>query len=338
MLQDVILTTALCLSEADSDALLSGRSISALSNGFINSSRCFAICSAGEIPTINAWAELDSCLMYRQLEALESLSWNTIWTQQFLQSILEERKQVFVNILRVHQLQDQIEFTDLKVIDKIGGFIRLPKSNSVVSNKPVLNNRTFSERKHRLKNQSTPKYPELEEFQTMLTQCSQIQSEPEKLDVDIRTFLGWQEASPSIPERQDWFSKISAYGYRSDETENSRKSNYQAGTDFELVIRESLGFLGFTVDRTHVGGAGGIDVFCSAPYSFVGECKCGISIPDKTVEQLDRIAKRHLEERYKTANRFIIGPGSPTPNLLKSADLNHYRNLLSFTTITLSIY
>ncbi|HEY9653690.1 MAG TPA: DUF1802 domain-containing protein, partial [Coleofasciculaceae cyanobacterium] len=50
--------------------------------------------------------------------------------------------------------------------------------------------------------------------------------------------------------------------------------------------------------------------------------KAGKSIPDSTVEQLDRIGKRHLKENYLIATRLIIGPGTPTKQLQESAEIS----------------
>ena len=168
----------------------------------------------------------------------------------------------------------------------------------------------------------TPKYSELEELQSAIDHYSKDNPKAKEFNHELQVFLGWTDTQnqTSSPDN-DWMKKIKAYGYRDDETDESRKSNYQAGTDFEIIIRKSLEFIGFTVDESHDGGAGGIDVFCSQPYSLVGECKCGKGIPDSTVEQLARIAKRHLKERYETASRFIIGPGNPSAQLLESAKL-----------------
>ncbi|MFM6224883.1 MAG: DUF1802 domain-containing protein, partial [Dolichospermum sp.] len=54
----------------------------------------------------------------------------------------------------------------------------------------------------------------------------------------------------------------------------------------------------------------------------VCECKAGKSIPDRAVEELDRIGKRHLQENYLQAVRLIIGPGEPTKNLKESAQIS----------------
>jgi hypothetical protein len=47
------------------------------------------------------------------------------------------------------------------------------------------------------------------------------------------------------------------------------------------------------------------------------------SIPDNTVEELDRIGKRHLgKETYEQGVKLIIGPGEPTRNLRESAKVS----------------
>ncbi|MBD3562296.1 ATP-binding protein, partial [Planktothrix sp. FACHB-1355] len=118
-----------------------------------------------------------------------------------------------------------------------------------------------------------------------------------------------------------WIDNITKLGNRSKELDEG-KSNYQAGTDFENIVRRSLEFIGFTINESYKGGAGGLDLFCSKPYPLAGECKAGRSIPDRTVEELDRIGKRHLKENYMTAVRLIIGPGEPTKNLRESAEVS----------------
>ncbi|MFM6025710.1 MAG: DUF1802 domain-containing protein, partial [Dolichospermum sp.] len=81
-------------------------------------------------------------------------------------------------------------------------------------------------------------------------------------------------------------------------------------------------FLGFNVENPYKGGAGGLDLYYSQPYPLVCECKAGKSIPDRAVEELDRIGKRHLQENYLQAVRLIIGPGEPTKNLKESAQIS----------------
>jgi hypothetical protein len=116
---------------------------------------------------------------------------------------------------------------------------------------------------------------------------------------------------------QNWIKTIADLGNRA--KEDQPKSTYQAGTDFENITAQALSFLGFTIDRNHHGGAGGLDLFCSQPFPLAGECKSGQSIPDTTINQLIRIAKRHLKDDYESASLFIIGPGKPTSQLKESA-------------------
>ncbi|NEO67939.1 MAG: DUF1802 domain-containing protein, partial [Moorea sp. SIO4G2] len=99
------------------------------------------------------------------------------------------------------------------------------------------------------------------------------------------------------------------------------KTNYQAGTDFENIVRDSLKFLGFTIDHAHKGGAGGLDLFCSKPYPLVGECKAGKKIPNDTAVQLLNLGTLRLnnQELLKKTAKLIIGPGEPTKQLMDAA-------------------
>jgi hypothetical protein len=98
------------------------------------------------------------------------------------------------------------------------------------------------------------------------------------------------------------------------------KNNYQAGTDFENIVHQSLEFLGFTIDAAHKGGAGGLDLFCSKPYPLVGECKAGKGIPSRTTEELIKLGGMHLgKDQFLAATKLIIGPGKPTPDVLTAA-------------------
>lgn len=110
------------------------------------------------------------------------------------------------------------------------------------------------------------------------------------------------------------------------------RSNYQAGTDFENVVRDSLDFLGFTVDRTHKGGAGGLDLFCSQPYPLFGECKAGKKIPNDTAVQLLNLGSLHRLDVFNQAVKLIIGPGEPT-NQLKEAATVHSMAIINPETL-----
>jgi len=108
-------------------------------------------------------------------------------------------------------------------------------------------------------------------------------------------------------------------GDRSIELEE-KKSNYQAGTDFENVARQSLEFLGFKIENAYKGGAGGLDLFCSKPYPLVCECKAGRLIPSGTTEELIKLGGMHLgADKFLGSTKLVIGPGNPSPDILTAA-------------------
>ena len=117
-----------------------------------------------------------------------------------------------------------------------------------------------------------------------------------------------------------WIKTITTLGDRSIE-EDTGRSNYQAGTDFENIVRKALEFLGFTVDDSHKGGAGGLDIFCSKPYPLTGECKAGKTIPNATIGELMRLGGTHLglEEFIHLSAKLVIGSGKATKPMLKAA-------------------
>ncbi|MGI2904916.1 DUF1802 domain-containing protein [Tolypothrix sp. VBCCA 56010] len=205
--------------------------------------------------------------------------------------------------------------------EKVGKFVSLPLT--VSDAKPMLSDRLFNIRKHQLQNLQPPLHPELEELQSALISLATTNPAAKQLEQHINVFLGWssEQFVKQIDSNLTWINDIAKLGDRSIELEE-KKSNYQAGTDFENITRQSLNFLGFKVEEDYKGGAGGLDLFCSQPYPLVCECKAGKSIPDRTVEELDRIGKRHLQENYMMAVRLIIGPGQPTKQLKQSAQIS----------------
>jgi hypothetical protein len=325
MNQGSLLTTALCLSESDAKALISGRSIAALSRTFTNAISTFAICSVGEESSlITAWATLDSCRMYTDLKDAEALAWNTIWSMQFLHSLLEEKHRIFLNILRVHQLPQPVQLHESRRLDTIGGFIKLRTAISYTSTQAVLSHNTFSQRKQQLNNLQPPLYPELEELERQISQLYVAQPSARNLGLEIENFLGWNFNSRLHQANLDldWIVSINELGNRSQETEEDKKSNWQAGTDFENIVKQSLEFLGFQIDETHRGGAGGLDFFCSRPYPLTGECKSGKKIPSGTTEELIKLGGMRLPSTndFLASAKIIIGPGNPSPDVVTAAD------------------
>ncbi|MBW4571343.1 MAG: DUF1802 family protein [Tolypothrix carrinoi HA7290-LM1] len=348
MNNSVVISTALCLPAPEIEALLQGREILAIPKQFIAPGRKFTLCSIdasrnvlqveryyhssllsiaqsslAELNTetflIKAWATCEQCQILDNAESLAALSHLTIWTTEALQEILVQRHNIFLTYLRVYQLTEPVKVN----VKGNSQFIALPQPITVSDVNPVLSDRLFNIRKHQLQNLQQPLHPELEKLQSALISLATTNPAAKQLEQDIKVFLGWssEQFVKQIDSNLTWINDIAKLGDRSIELEE-KKSNYQAGTDFENITRQSLNFLGFKVEEDYKGGAGGLDLFCSQPYPLVCECKAGKSIPDRTVEELDRIGKRHLQENYMMAVRLIIGPGQPTKQLKQSAQIS----------------
>lgn len=277
---------------------------------------------------IKSWAKCELCRTLDQTDSLDILSQLTIWQQERFDEILQNRPHFFLAYLRVYHLDKPLEIPAIPNIqEKLGKFASLPNNISVSEAKPVLSDQVFNQRKQQLENRQTPLHPALEELQSLLLPIANNNPAAQQLEQEIRVFLGWssEQTTNTLKSDLDWIQTIASLGDRSIEKDEG-KNNYQAGTDFENISRKSLEFLGFTVENAHKGGAGGLDLYCSQPYPLVCECKAGKSIPDRAVEELDRIGKRHLQENYLQAVRLIIGPGEPTKqlkaSLVKSAKIS----------------
>jgi hypothetical protein len=319
----ISINSALCLPVSDVEALSKGRMVAALSRTFVNTVQHFALCPVEDSRinasiTIKFWAKLEFCKIYSDPEEVDKLAQLTIWSSEELHQVLQERYKLFLLCLRIFKAPEPIEISADRIsLSKIGGFIKLPSYISINSAVPVLADDFFNQRKQQLVNLETPVYPELEELEAITAQLTDAKG----FNQYLQSFLGWT-SSPFIRQLHPTFpqtKEISMLGDRSIEEDTEKKSNYRAGTDFENVVRDALRFLGFKAEEEHKGGAGGLDLFCSSPYSLAVECKAGKSIPDRAVEELDRIGKRHLEQNYMKAVRLIIGSGQPTKQLRASA-------------------
>ncbi|XWK86377.1 MAG: DUF1802 family protein [Phormidium sp.] len=344
------LDTALRLPAPDVEALVQGRSIVAMPKSFLNVGKVFALyptdVSGNLLPVeqqyrssfltiakntvsqlhpegviIKAWARCELCQILDKSESLEVLSPLTIWTTEALQEIIAKRSYIFLAYLRVYSLPEP----SVMFADSQGQFVGLSKSISVIDNSPVLSNTAFSQRRHQLENRIPPLHPELEELQSAITQLTISNLAANNLNERLKIFLGWN-SKQSVKQKETnptWITTIAALGNRSKQLDTGT-SNYQAGTDFENVVRDSLEFLGFKVDYAHKGGAGGLDLFCSKPYPLVGECKAGKKIPNPTAVQLLNLGTLRLknEELLKKATKLIIGPGEPTDQLEEAAKVH----------------
>lgn len=348
MSQLVSIQIALHLPVPDIEGLIQGRTIAALPRIFIRPGQRFALCPANssnmllpfelyyrssflpiaqtalnqlnsETVSLQTWAKCELCQILDGTEDLETISQLSVWTKATFQEILTQQQHIFLAYLRVYQLIQPCEIQVTSDSQKIGKFIGLPASLTVTEAMPVLSDRIFSIRKHQLENYQPPPHSELEELLDALTQLNN--SSTQQLEHDIKSFLGWtSEALTQVSDSQPaWINTIAELGDRSQELDE-KKSNYQAGTDFENIVRDSLEFLGFTVDEAYKGGAGGLDLFCSKPYPLVGECKAGKSIPSRSAEELIKLGGMRLDEaQFQAAAKLIIGPGKPSKDVLTAS-------------------
>ncbi len=272
---------------------------------------------------IQAWAKCELSQIIDENQFLEKLSRLTIWTQEGLEKILHKQQHIFLSYLRVYKLSQPYEVSLKVEANKLGKFIGLPKPLTVSDTNPILPDRTFAARKRQLEKLEPPQHPELEKLLDVLSPLTVNNSTAKQLEKDIHLFLGWSnQQTVYIDSDLAWTNEITVLGNRSQEDEG--KSNYQAGTDFENIVRQSLEFLGFTIDYFHKGGAGGVDVFCSHPYPLVAECKSGKKIPNETAVQLLNLGTLRLksQELLKQATKLIIGPGEPTTQLKDAAKVH----------------
>jgi len=345
MSESVVLDTALRLPAPDVEALIEGRMIAALPKIFLDPGRQFALYPAdasinlmpaerqyrpnflptaqttfaslgSEIVWIKAWARCELCQILNESESLEALSRLTIWTTETLQQILLRQPCIFLAYLRVYLLPQPIE---VPIHTQERQFVPLPRSVSVTESLSVLSDRIFTQRRRQLEKLEPPLHPELEELQSAIAQLNNPSAQ--QLAGKISQFLGWTSQTPAqlADPKLDWIKDIVVLGDRSKELDE-KKSNYQAGTDFENIVRQSLEFLGFTVDEAYKGGAGGLDLFCSKPYPLVGECKAGKGIPSRSAEELIKLGGMRLDEaQFQAAAKLIIGPGKPSTDVLTAS-------------------
>lgn len=274
------------------------------------------LCS--ETVLIKAWARCELCQMLNAPESLKALSRLTVWTTEALQQTLWQRSHIFLSYLRVYILPQPVP---VPVYPK-GQFVPLPQPLAVSEASPVLSDRAFAQRRHQLENRHPPLHPELEELQSAIALLHNPAAQ--QLNHEIQKFLGWASEPPAkqLDSNLAWINTIADLGNRSKEQDQG-KSNYQAGTDFEIIVRDSLQFLGFTIDYAHKGGAGGLDLFCSEPYPLIGECKAGKSIPNTTAVQLLNLGTLRLksQEQFSKSSKLIIGSGKPTEQLEAAAKI-----------------
>ncbi len=278
--------------------------------------------STEEKVSIQAYAQCELSQIIDDKQSLEKLSRLTIWTQEGLEKILHQQQHIFLSYLRVYKLSQPYEISLKIEPHKLGKFIGLPNCLTTSDTNPVLTNNVFITRKRQLEKLETPPHPELEKLLDFLSPLVINNLAAKQLQEDIHLFLGWsnQKRAKNLDSDLTWINQISELGDRTQEEE--KKSHYQAGTDFENITRKALEFIGFKVDESYKGGAGGLDLYCSEPYPVVIECKSGKSIPNRTVEELLKLGGTHLgADKVLDSPKLIIAPNyaKPTQHTLKAA-------------------
>ncbi|MEH1942544.1 MAG: DUF1802 family protein [Nostoc sp.] len=329
MNQQFSIPTALCLPVPDIEALIQGRTIAALPRMFIRPGQRFALYPTDSSVSIKAWAKCELCQILDETKPLDILSKLTIWTPKVLKEILQTQQYLFLGYLRVYQLPQLQEIpVNPNIQEKIGKFVSLPNSLTVSEEKPVLNDRTFAQRKHQLEKLEPPLHSELEELQSAIASLSISQPAAKQLDDDIKVFLGWSSNQPTNPLDLDlpWIQKIAKVGNSSD------------GHTFEKLVRRGLLKLGFTgsgLNPDGTGGAGGMDFYAEQPYPIVGECKATKTekVTDGTPAQLLKIGMNHLRKvQYENSIKLIVAAGELNFYALRTATENQM-NVISPETL-----
>ena len=296
-MHQISIFNALRLSQENIASLISGATTAAITPTSLDPNRTFALFSEdddGKIK-IQCWAICVFCQILDKDTPLEIIALHTNASLEYLQTLLNKSERIILAYLRVYRLPTAIEIFS----QAIGNFIQLSNSISVNNGLPLLSDRDFEIQKQRLLNLQPP-----ESFIEKIERKLEESNTQLKLDFSKKT---------------GWIQTISTLGDRSIELEE-KKNAWQAGTDFENIAKKGLEFLGFTIDESHKGGAGGLDLFCSKPYPLIGECKAGKSIPSGTTEELIKLGGMRLEiENFRDSTKLIIGAGNPTPDVITAA-------------------
>jgi len=276
---------------------------------------------------IKAWARCEYHWRINpdQKYLLPKIAKSTVWNLSALEQIFNQYQVLKLLILRVYQLS---ESCIVNQPTEVGAFY-WPKSEDYLTtasdnNTPVISNISFNKRKALLLAGEVYPHTTLETLQLQLEQISSEKLDTKLIKQELKQLLGWSSDKQIKQIQPNWINDIAALGNRSKEEDDGKKSCWQAGTDFENIVRKSLEFLGFTVDYAHKGGAGGLDLFCSKPYSLVGECKAGKKIPNDTAVQLLNLGTIRLsdKETFNQSAKLIIGPGDLTDQLKKAAKVH----------------
>lgn len=273
---------------------------------------------------IKAWArcELHWHINHDQKQLLPKIAESTIWQLSALEHIFQQYQVLKLLILRVYHLST-LSVVNTPVYPSTF-YWNKPEdliNNASENDTSIVSDASFLRRKTLLLTGSSYPYIDIESLHFQCEQIAQNNPDAQQFNYDIKKFLGWtsEPSCKKLDQNLNWINDIASLGDRSIELEE-KKSNYQAGTDFENIARQSLEFLGFKVENAYKGGAGGLDLFCSKPYPIVCECKAGRLIPSGTVEELIKLGGMHLgADQFLDSAKLVIGPGNPSVDLLKAA-------------------
>ncbi|MGD1950946.1 MAG: DUF1802 family protein [Leptolyngbyaceae cyanobacterium] len=341
----VLLNTGLCLSPVEVASLRQGKSIVAAPRRFIAPGKRFLLLPSQELDiseknklyrpeaislfdvdsnngkTSNlAWAKCEFCQHITDSENVESIERLSVWNREALTTHLRNKGNLFLSFLRVFQLsENEISFSAETLCDSqfLNQIVSLPDYLNVSADNSVLTDEQFQDARDIILNL------QVEKTKIILEKATKIESNGSKSSVEIAPpgeVTSQTDTPPTTLSDITWIEQIAALGERSKELDKG-KSNYQAGTDFENVVRKSLRYLGFKIDYSHRGGAGGLDLSCSEPYLLIGECKSGKKIPNNTAVQLLNLGTLRLKttSALSQATKLIIGPGKPTSQLKDAA-------------------
>jgi Domain of unknown function (DUF1802) len=329
----ISIANGLRISVTNLEALKSGKIVGAFSKTFLALDKCFALypdIQVQDSETINVefWAECKNCESIDSTFPLSNLSQLTALSIEELESIFQQRANIFLLSLRVYQLPNSIQVQP----QATGNFVPLSEAVTIVERIPILNDEQFQEAQKPFQSIDLSVIPnEISTASIMADEFLEIN--PSFLD----GFIGVEpnttsdgdlvdENSSELPNETEqqkiestihlnWFDRIAAVG------------NSSGGHEFEKLVRKSFIELGFSNSNTNpkasldpeaTGGAGGIDLCCEYPYPVIGECKASANgkIPTDVCSQLIYLGQAHFQKEYEKAIKLIIAAGS----------LNHHSN------------
>jgi hypothetical protein len=346
-------TAALCLPESEISALLQGRMLAMLSATFIKPQRMLALQPIPDrlnprshdapyrftdlahesiAPAIRAIVVCQECQIIDDLADVDAIAALTIWSKDFLTRLIATKGHIFLAGVRVFRLQTPHPLEhDFEDLTKIGKYVPAPRPFCGGNPEPVLPEAVFKRRLQQLRDRQPPEHSELEALQSALADLVPTLPAATQLDNTIQAFLGWQ-----VPGRSSrlspWMSKIAKLGASSE------------GNEFERIVRKAMISLGFSntnhnpkasLDPEGVGGAGGLDFVCEAPYLVIGECKSSSrdTLRDSVFSQLIHLGNKHLNpEEYERAIKLVISVGRPSSHARKTA-LGNRMNLIKPATL-----